>query len=204
MSKDFFKNLGRDKDKPKESEKPTKLTARPTAPTAPRPQKRPPRTRQPKIDPKTLVNDIIAGLSQTLTETIETKVNEAISQQHQPVPQQHENMTIRVVEELSNKLVMQEAELAKLRPLEDKAWDEVNRLRWMNEMTRPGKKGFKRVEMERFFGSRTVTWNDIDSILAEYHKMRLLRKDRAGWYSLTPKGRKHYQDLLDVKNSKKK
>ncbi|MCK5139886.1 MAG: hypothetical protein KAQ85_08600 [Thermodesulfovibrionia bacterium] len=99
----------------------------------------------------------------------------------------------------NEKLTEQQAELKDLRPLSDKTWNEVNRLKWINHMTRPDKKGFKKVEMENHFSSKTVGWAEIDSVVEEYKKMKIIRTSANGWMRLTPKGREHYRNLLEAK-----
>jgi len=69
----------------------------------------------------------------------------------------------------------------------------------MKRKSRPDKKGFKRVELYEFFGSEEVEYNDIDAFVGEYHKLKFLRRNRDGWFKLTPKGREHHQKLQEAK-----
>ncbi|MFX0150966.1 MAG: hypothetical protein ACFFAJ_09310 [Candidatus Hodarchaeota archaeon] len=158
-------------------------------------QKRPPRA--PKIDPKLLANMVTMEDLQILKQDLLSSLKQNIS----PVPQSDINAIQslkKIIEEQSRLIGAQDVKLKNLAPLKDKLWNEINRLKWMNSMTRPDKKGFKKVEMEAFFGSAIVQWSDIDSVVENYKKRGLIRTGRNGWIQLTPKGKEHYRNLLEA------
>lgn len=161
-------------------------SVREPVPTEPKAKKRPRRTS--KIDLKKMTEDIVSQVTENLTESL-GKV-----EKYEP-----DKSLQKIIGDLGMQVGTLKAELKILEPLKDKIWNEVNRLKWMNSMTRPDKKGFKKVEMERYFSSEDVKWSDIDSIIEEYKKIGLLKTSRNGWMRLTPKGKEHYQNLLEAK-----
>lgn len=84
--------------------------------------------------------------------------------------------------------------------LTPRIWNELNRLQWMKIKSRRDKKGFKKVECFEYFGLEDIDYNDIDTIVNEYHKLKLIHRDKAGWYKMTKKGRKHLKNLQEANN----
>jgi hypothetical protein len=168
----------------------------PTAPTPPRRRHK----KTPQIDVEKLTKDIVSQVTESLAETIENKLKASPPKPIEGNGVDPEKSYTNIINDLGMKIGSLEAEIRSLEPLKEKMWNEVNRLKWMNSMTRPDKKGFKKVEMERYFGSTVVGWSEVDSIIEDYKKMGLISTGRNGWMRLTQKGKKQYQNLLEVKN----
>jgi len=148
----------------------TKRVVEKVIPTAGSPLKH----RTPRLQ-KTALSDL-ENLTNTISQVIEEKL-------------QNITETIKIQSEL----------IQQYKPLTPRLWNEENRFNFMQIYSRPDKKGFKAVEMFTHFGSEQVTWSDVTIYIQDVHKLGMLRKNRDGWYKLTPKGREHHQKLREVK-----